>query len=121
MEKFLLSFIGIVSATYYWFNESGSIQYYTAIFVMTLCVLRAWGWKSSLFSLIGFACWHFTNFYSDSWIRFLLLPLIAGACVVYIFVRLPFLYPLKNTAHAQAASSVGGKFGDSAGESDAGE
>ncbi|WP_019622338.1 hypothetical protein [Amphritea japonica] len=83
MKAVVLSILGLASFLYFLFAEADSDTYYLSIFGMLFCIFLEYGLVTTLICFIGFASWHYTIFSSNSWVEFLLLPLISAGCFLY--------------------------------------
>ena len=111
MERLLLFVLGLVASVYFVSSPSGTLPHSLAPIVIVGCAWRAWGRVSASVLVVSFLSAYFTNFLSESWIEFLLLPLIAAAGPILIIVKLPFLglllatRPNSGSARSLATSS----------------
>ena len=85
--KFLAFAIGFVFLLRYAFAPVGSDSYYISIAVVVACVLFSMGLWSAASVAIAFAAWHFTDFLSDSFFFYFVLPSISAVCLGGFIIR----------------------------------
>lgn len=97
MRTAILSVIGTAALLYLLTSDVGTPRYYLSIFAILVCIYFYSEIAVVLVCMVGFVAWHFTDFASDSWLEFLLLPLIAAACLLRAFFAIPLLQTLFRT------------------------
>jgi len=85
--KFLAFATGFIFMLRYAFAPEGSENYFISIAVVVACVWFGMGLWSAISVAIAFAAWHFTDFLSDSFFFYFVLPSISAVCLGGFIIR----------------------------------
>lgn len=82
--------LSIAAAILFVFSPEGSGQYMISIVCLLFSVWWLAGSRRAALALLGFVCWHFSFFGSESMIQYLLLPGAAVVCFSMVLSKMIF-------------------------------